>query len=223
MSMQEELISIAIPKGRLFPDVAALFSRAGVGQVETLMDSRRLTLEDPERGLRFLALKPVDIPTYVEHGAADMGVVGKDLLLEQGRDVYEPLDLHVGRCRLIVAEPRDLRAQDDPTAWSCLRVATKYPHLTERHFSAKGVQVEIVYLSGSVELAPAIGLAERIVDLVESGRTLRENGLVEVEEVLRASARLIVNRASLKTRYRRIQALIDSLRSHTGLREDGSR
>ena len=127
MSMHDELISIAIPKGRLFPDVAALFSRAGVGQVETLMDSRRLTLEDPERGLRFLALKPVDIPTYVEHGAADMGVVGKDLLLEQGRDVYEPLDLHVGRCRLIVAEPRDLRAQDDPTAWSCLRVATKYP------------------------------------------------------------------------------------------------
>jgi ATP phosphoribosyltransferase len=221
--MRNDLISIAVPKGRLFPEVAALFARAGVGQVESLADSRRLTLEDPEQGFRFLALKPVDIPTYVEHGAADVGIVGKDLLLEQGRDVYEPLDLHVGRCRLIVAEPVDLRAQDDPTAWSCLRVATKYPRLTERHFSAKGVQVEIVYLSGSVELAPAIGLAERIVDLVETGRTLRENGLVEVEEILRASARLIVNRASLKTRYRRTQALIDSLRAHTRPRGEEGR
>jgi ATP phosphoribosyltransferase len=138
--------------------------------------------------------------------------VGKDLLLEQGRDVYEPLDLGFGRCRLIVAEPARLRRGDDPAAWSCLRVATKYPRLAERHFSQKGVQVEIVHLSGSVELAPAMGLAERIVDLVDTGRTLRENGLVEVEEVLKASARLIVNRASLKTRYHAVQAVIEGLR-----------
>jgi ATP phosphoribosyltransferase len=207
-----ELMAVALPKGRLFAEALQLFTRLGSTGVEVLADSRRLTHDDPGRGLRFLALKPVDIPTYVEHGAADMGIVGKDLLLEQGRDVYEPLDLGFGRCRLIVAEPARLRQADDPAAWSCLRVATKYPRLAERHFSEKGVQVEIVHLSGSVELAPAMGLAERIVDLVDTGRTLRENGLVEVEEILKASARLVVNRASLKTRYRAMQAVIDGLR-----------
>jgi ATP phosphoribosyltransferase len=207
-----ELIAVALPKGRLFAEALEIFGRLGCGSVATLAESRRLTHDDPGRGLRFLALKPVDIPTYVEHGAADLGIVGKDLLLEQGRDVYEPLDLGFGRCRLIVAEAARLRQQSQPPAWSCLRVATKYPRLAERHFSQQGVQVEIVHLSGSVELAPAMGLAERIVDLVDTGRTLRENGLVEVEEILRASARLIVNRASLKTRYRAIQQVIDGLR-----------
>jgi ATP phosphoribosyltransferase len=207
-----ELIAIAVPKGRLFRHALECFRRLGCAGVGELADSRRLTHEDAARGLRFLALKPVDIPTYVEHGAADMGIVGKDLLLEQGRDVYEPLDLGFGRCRLIVAEPAGLREGRDP---SCLRVATKYPRLAERHFSRQGVQVEIVHLSGSVELAPAMGLAERIVDLVDTGRTLAENGLVEVEEILRASARLIVNRASLKTRYQAIQAVIDGLRRQT--------
>jgi ATP phosphoribosyltransferase len=208
-------IAIALPKGRLFDETLGLFRRIGVGGVETLADSRRLHCEDADGRFRFLALKPVDIPVYVEHGAADVGIVGKDLLLEQGRDVYEPLDLGFGQCRLVVAEPADLRRRDDPSAWACLRVATKYPRLAERHFSQKGVQVEIVHLSGSVELAPAMGLAERIVDLVDSGRTLRENGLVEVEEILRASARLVVNRASLKTRYGAVQALIDALRAGT--------
>ena len=216
-------IAVALPKGRLFPAALALFSRLGIGGVEMLADSRRLTLDDAAHGLRFLALKPVDIPVYVEHGAADLGIVGKDLLLEQGREVYEPLDLGFGFCRLVVAEPASLRLTDDPAAWSSLRVATKYPRLTERHFSRKGVQVEIVHLSGSIELAPAMGLAERIVDLVDSGRTLAENGLVEVEEILRTSARLIVNRASLKTRHGAIQALIDALRSHTPARVGGSR
>lgn len=206
------LLAIALPKGRLFADALRLFRRLGSAGVDILRDSRRLTYEDPARGLRFLALKPVDIPTYVEHGAADAGIVGKDLLLEQGRDVYEPLDLGFGRCRLIVAEPAHLRHPEARAAWSCLRVATKYPRLAERHFSREGVQVELVHLSGSVELAPAMGLAERIVDLVDSGRTLAENGLVEVEEILQTSARLIVNRASLKTRYGAIQALIEGLR-----------
>jgi ATP phosphoribosyltransferase len=214
VSRMGELIAVALPKGRLFGEALGLFTRMGSAGMEALADSRRLTHDDPAHGLRFLALKPVDIPTYVEHGAADVGIVGKDLLLEQGRDVYEPLDLGFGRCRLIVAEPARLRQVDDPAAWSCLRVATKYPRLAERHFSQKGVQVEIVHLSGSVELAPAMGLAERIVDLVDTGRTLQENGLVEVEEILKASARLIVNRASLKTGYRAIQGLIDGLRQH---------
>jgi ATP phosphoribosyltransferase len=210
--MADDLIAIALPKGRLFRDAVRLFQEWGATGVAALKDSRRLTVEDPAHGLRFLALKAVDIPTYVEHGAADVGVVGKDLLLEQGRDVYEPLDLGFGACRLVVAEPAALRLRDDPRAWTCLRVATKYPRLTERHFSQKGVQVEIVHLSGSIELAPVMGLAQRIVDLVATGRTLKENGLVEVEEILKASARLIVNRASLKTRHRAIQAVIEGLR-----------
>lgn len=216
--MANDLIAVALPTGRLFRDAVKLFADLGATGVEALRESRRLTAEDPARGLRFLALKAVDIPIYVEHGAADMGIVGKDLLLEQGRDVYEPLDLGFGACRLVVAEPASLRSHDDPRAWSCLRVATKYPRLTERHFSQKGIQVEIVHLSGSIELAPAMGLAERIVDLVATGRTLRENGLVEVEELQRASARLIVNRASLKTRYRAIQAVIEALRLRVALR-----
>ncbi len=210
--MANDLIAVALPTGRLFRDAVKLFVELGATGVEALKGSRRLTAEDPARGLRFLALKAVDIPTYVEHGAADMGIVGKDLILEQGRDVYEPLDLGFGACRLVVAEPGALRSRDDPRTWSSLRVATKYPRLTERHFSQKGIQVEIVHLSGSIELAPAMGLAERIVDLVATGRTLRENGLVEVEEILKASARLIVNRASLKTRYRALQAVIEALR-----------
>ncbi len=219
--MGDDLIAVALPKGRLFRDAVRLFHEWGARGVAALKDSRRLTAEDAAHGLRFLALKAVDIPTYVEHGAADLGLVGKDLLLEQGRDVYEPLDLGFGACRLVVAEPASLRLHDDPPSWTCLRVATKYPRLTERHFSQKGVQVEIVHLSGSVELAPAMGLAERIVDLTATGRTLRENGLVEVEEILKASARLIVNRASLKTRYQAIQAVIEGLRKHVAAARGG--
>ncbi len=221
--MAHDLIAVALPTGRLFSEAVKLFVGLGASGAEALMDSRRLTAEDPAHGLRFLALKAVDIPTYVEHGAADMGVVGKDLLLEQGRDVYEPLDLGFGACRLVVAEPAALHRRDDPQAWSCLRVATKYPRLAERHFSQQGIQVEIVQLSGSIELAPVMGLAERIVDLVDTGRTLRENGLVEVEEILKASARLIVNRASLKTRYQAIQKVIEALRDRVAPLRGGRR
>ncbi len=221
--MRDDLIAIALPKGRLFPDALNLFAGMGVTGIETLVDSRCLTFVDAVRGLRFLALKAVDIPTYVEHGAADLGIVGKDLLLEQGRDVYEPLDLGFGACRLVVAEPAGRRARPAPQFASSFRVATKYPHLAERHFSQKGIQVEIVQLSGSIELAPVLGLAERIVDLVATGNTLRENGLVEVEEILRASARLIVNRASLKTRYQAIQAVIEGIRIQAAARREESR
>ncbi len=209
------LLAVALPTGRLFRDATALFAALGATEVMTLRESRRLTCVDRAHGLRFLAVKPVDIPIYVEHGAADMGVVGKDLILERGRDVYEPLDLGIGACRLVVAEPATTRGRSEARAWSCLRVATKYPRLAERHFGGQGIQVEIVPLAGSVELAPAMGLADRIVDLVASGRTMRENGLVEVEEILRSSARLIVNRASLKTRYQAIQQVIEGLRSRT--------
>ncbi len=221
--MVNDLIAVALPTGRLFPEAVDLFVALGSAGVKALRDSRRLTVEDRAAGLRFLALKPVDIPVYVEHGAADMGIVGKDLLLEQGRDVYEPLDLGFGACRLVVAEPASLRMREGLQALSCLRVATKYPRLTERHFSQQGIQVEIVHLSGSVELAPSMGLAVRIVDLVDTGRTLRENGLVEVEEILKASARLIINRASLKTRYQAIQKVIEALREQVPARRGGVR
>jgi ATP phosphoribosyltransferase len=207
-----DVIAIALPKGRLLTHALALFEGMGITCLQGFSDSRRLICEDPDRQLQFLTLKPADIPTYVEHGAADMGIVGKDQLLEQCRDVYEPLDLGFGACRLVVAEPAELHKQDDPHSWSHLRLATKYPNLAEAYFSRKGVQAEIIKLNGSLELAPLVGLAERIVDLVETGQTLKANGLVEVEEIAKATARLIVNRASLKTKYRRVQDLIEQIR-----------
>jgi ATP phosphoribosyltransferase len=151
------------------------------------------------------------VPTYVEHGCADIGVVGKDTLLEQDKDLYEPLDLQFGYCRLVVAEPKELRQDDDPAGWSNIRVASKYPNVTEKFFAAKGIQVEVIKLYGSIELAPLVGLAERIVDLVSTGGTMRENGLVEVETIAEVTSRLIVNRASLKTKHRRISRLIEEL------------
>src|SRR5262249_28861491 len=175
-------------------------------------ESRRLLLDDLAMGLRFILLKPADVPTYVEYGAADLGIVGKDILLEQAPDVYEPVDLGFGFCRLVVAEPKELWERDDPAKWSWVRVATKYPALTEQYFSARGIQVEIIRLDGSIELAPLVGLAERIVDLVQSGETLRANGLVEVAEIMTSTARLIVNRASLKTAHARVTGLIDAIR-----------
>ena len=218
---KNELIAIALPKGRLLIDSLELFEGMGVLCVKELSDSRRLICEDRDRSLRFLTLRPSDIPTYVEHGAADMGIVGKDQLLEQHRDVYEPLDLGFGACRLVVAERAELRENDNPHSWSSLRIATKYPNIAEQFFSRKGIQAEIIKLTGSLELAPLVGLAERIVDLVATGQTLKENGLVEVEEIARATARLIVNRASLKTKYLRIQALMEQIRKQVEQRGKG--
>jgi ATP phosphoribosyltransferase len=157
-------------------------------------------------------LRPVDIPTYVEYGAADVGIVGKDVIEEGDRDVYEPLDLKFGRCRLVVAQPGSVRQECSLTDWSYIRVATKFPRITERYYNGKGVPVEIIPLSGSIELAPLVGLCERIVDLVETGRTLAENGLVEVGEIMQVTARLIVNRASQKTKYEQVTDLTARLR-----------
>ena len=205
-----EPLTVALPKGRLLDDALELMREIGVDGMEAA--SRRLIFEHPGRGLRLLFLKPADVPSYVAYGAADLGVAGKDVLLEQEPDVYEPLDLGFGFCRLVVAEPRALAERDDPSRWSWVRVATKYPRMTEQYFSARGVQVEIVRLDGSIELAPLVGLADRIVDLVQSGETLRVNGLVEVAEIARSTARLIVNRASMKTEYTRIRGLIEELK-----------
>lgn len=205
-----EPLTVALPKGRLLDPALDLLRELGVDGVDQA--SRRLIFDDTRAGLRLLFLKPADVPAYVTYGAAHLGIVGKDILLEQEPDVYEPLDLGFGFCRLVVAEPRQLWERDDPAKWSWVRVATKYPRLAEQYFSSRGVQVEIVRLDGSIELAPLVGLAERIVDLVQSGETLRQNGLVEVAEITRSTARLIVNRAAMKTEYAAINRLIAQMR-----------
>jgi ATP phosphoribosyltransferase len=206
----KEVLTLALPKGRLLDPALTLLRDLGVEGIDE--DSRRLIFTDAKRDLRVLFLKPADVPAYVLYGAADLGIVGKDIILEQEPDVYEPLDLGFGFCRLVVAESRELSERDDPAKWSWVRVATKYPRLTETYFSNRGIQVEIVRLDGSIELAPLVGLAERIVDLVQSGETLRANGLVEVAEITRSTARVIVNRASMKTEHARVTGLIEDMR-----------
>ena len=206
-----DYLTFALPKGRIMQDSMDLFAKIGITCAEMDDPGRKLVFENHDDQLRFMAVRAQDVPTYVEHGCADIGVVGKDTLLEQDRDLYEPLDLQFGYCRLVVAEPKALRQDDDPAGWSNIRVATKYPNVTEKFFAAKGIQVEVIKLYGSIELSPLVGLAERIVDLVSTGGTMRENGLVEVETIAEVTSRLIVNRASLKTKHRRISRLIEEL------------
>lgn len=204
-------ITFALPKGRIMQDSMELFGRIGISCPEMDSDSRKLVFENPEEKFRFMAVRATDVPTYVEYGSADIGVVGKDTLLEQGKDLYEPLDLKFGYCRLVVAEPKELLKEDDPASWSNIRVATKYPNITERYFASRGIQVEVIKLYGSIELAPLVGLSERIVDLVSTGGTLKANNLVEVETIAEITSRLIVNRASLKTKHQRIRRIISDL------------
>jgi len=204
-------ITIAIPKGRILEESVKLFGKIGIDCSELLSDSRKLIFENPELKLRYMIVRATDVPTYVEYGSADLGIVGKDTLMEQGKDLYEPLDLKFGYCRMIVAEPTNMVGNDDPTGWSHVRIASKYPYVTEKYFATKGIQVEIIKLYGSIELAPLVGLSERIVDLVETGETLRQNGLVEVEQIAEISTRLIVNRASMKIKYKRITEIIQGL------------
>jgi ATP phosphoribosyltransferase len=198
-------LTIALSKGKLLPGATELFRRAGVPFPEE--PGRRLVVE--QEGLRFLFVKDADVPTYVEHGVADCGIAGRDVLLEAGSDVYEPLDLGFGACRLVVAWPRG--ANGDPRS-SALRVATKYPRVATRHFLERGVSVEVVRLAGSVELAPGLGLSDCIVDVVETGGTLEANGLVAVEDVAASSARFIVNRASFHAHREDVAALMARLR-----------
>lgn len=209
-----DFITIAIPKGRILQDSVKLFKKIGIDCEELLSDTRKLIFENKAQKMRYMIVRATDVPTYVEYGSADLGIVGKDTLMEQGKDLYEPLDLKFGYCRLMVAEPAELSRVDDPSSWSNIRIATKYPNATEKHFSAKGIQVEIIKLYGSIELAPLVGLSERIVDLVSTGETLRQNGLVEVETIAEITSRLIVNRASLKTKYPRITEIISGLEKH---------
>lgn len=209
-----DYITIAIPKGRILQDSVALFKKIGIDCEQLLSDTRKLIFEDKKQRMRYMIVRATDVPTYVEYGCADLGIVGKDTLLEQQKDLYEPLDLKFGYCRLVVAEPAELSRTDDPRNWANIRIATKYPNITESYFAGKGIQVEIIKLYGSIELAPLVGLSERIVDLVSTGETLRQNGLVEVETIAEITCRLIVNRGSLKTRHTRITEILEGLEQH---------
>ncbi|MBI5049193.1 MAG: ATP phosphoribosyltransferase [Deltaproteobacteria bacterium] len=205
-------LTIALPKGRILKEAVALFKKIGIDCSDVMEDSRRLIFENKKPGIRFMVIRSQDVPTYVEYGAADVGIAGKDVLLEQERDIYEPLDLGIGFCRMIVAEPKELGKKDNPRHWTHIRVATKYPNITLKHFMNTGIQVEIIKLYGSIELAPLLGLSERIVDLVQTGETLKRNGLVEVEEIMKVTSKLICNRASLKTKPERIRELVEGLK-----------
>lgn len=217
--MMKETLTIALPKGRLLAPAIRLFERCGMNHRGLQTDTRRLIFESRGQDWRFVIVRDRDVPTYVEYGAADMGIVGKDVLLEEDRDVYEPLDLRFGPCRLVLAQPNGLgRGLRSRSLSSKIRVATKYPKITERYFSEKGLVVEIIKLYGSIELAPWAGLAEQIVDLIASGRTLRENHLAVVETIAESTARLIVNRASLKLKYQQVTDLVHRLREKTEAR-----
>ena len=204
------MITIAIAKGRMQDSALALLSRAGIRLSEDAINSRRLALKDETGQYRFIFVKPADVPVYVEHGIADCGVVGRDVLLESEADLLLPLDLGIARCRIVVAAA-------DPEAMTkvqgMIRVATKYAQIANAHFGARGIPVEIIQLSGSVELAPALGLADMIVDLVETGTTLRENGLTVVEEITESTGRLVVNRASYQLKTEQIAHLVKALES----------
>lgn len=206
-------IILAIPKGRIWEELAPLMRRAGIEPEPAFFDesSRALTFATNREGLSLIRVRSFDVATFVAFGAAHIGVAGSDVLEEfDYPELYAPLDLGVGKCRLSVAEPAALAATDDPTRWSHIRVATKYPHLTSKHFAGRGVQAECIKLNGAMELAPLVGLADRIVDLVSTGSTLKANGLVEIETILQVTSRLIVNRTAYKTRSADISALIEA-------------
>jgi len=214
---QEELV-LALPKGRILDEVRPLLDRVGI-RPEPEFDnenSRHLKFGTNLPHLSIIRVRSFDVATFVAFGAAHLGVAGNDVIMEfDYPELYAPLDLGIGHCRLSVAEPASLSADDDPARWSHVRVATKYPEITRRHFAARGVQAECIKLNGAMELAPALGLCSRIVDLVSSGATLKANGLAEVEKIADITSRLIVNRAALKTRPEEMHGWIERFREAT--------
>ena len=206
-------ITLALSKGRIFEETLPLLRRAGIEPAEDVNHSRKLILDSRRPGIRFVLVRPADVATYVQHGAADLGVAGRDLLLEHGgQGLYQPLDLGIARCRMAVAAPGGFDYERAVRQGARLRVATKYITAAREHFAAKGVHVDLIRLYGSMELAPLVGLADVIVDLVDTGNTLRANDLKVVEELMPVSSRLIVNPASLKLKRESIAPLIESFR-----------
>ena len=205
-------ITLALSKGRIFDDTVPLLAAAGIPVDPDATRSRRLILPTGDPGLRLIIVRASDVPTYVQYGAADLGVAGKDVLLEHGGDgLYQPIDLGIGVCRLCVAVPEGFDYAQAVRRGARLRIATKYLSTARQHFAAKGVHVDLIKLYGSMELAPLVGLADAIVDVVSTGGTLKANQLVEVEEIAPISARLVVNQASLKTRAARLEPLLERL------------
>lgn len=202
-------LTLALSKGRILEDSLPLLDRLGLAPAGDIDRLLRVPSRDP--AVQLLIIRPADVPTYVEHGAADLGIVGKDVLMEHGSEsLYEPVDLDISKCRLSIAAVKGsvFADADAPRPRRRVRVATKYPEITRRHFAARGEQVEIIKLYGSMELAPLVGLADLIVDLVASGNTLRANGLVETEVITQVSARLVVNRAAMKTKHAALRSLL---------------
>ena len=207
----DDYLTIALPKGKLFSLSANLFEKVGVTAEHLSEKSRKLIISNDECKVRFIITKTSDVPTYVEYGAADIGVIGKDVLVESGQDVYELLDLGFGKCRLMMAVPRGER-RSRLLDYAHTRVATKYPHIAEQFFAQQGMQMEYIKLNGSIELGPLVGLSESIVDIVETGTTLVENDLEEIAHIMDVSARLIVNRVSFKLKFDRIYRIVNDLK-----------
>jgi ATP phosphoribosyltransferase len=209
-----EKLVLALPNGRILGEVMPLLRRAGIAP-EPEFDNpqtRQLRFATSDPDLDIIRTRSFDVATFVAFGAAQLGVAGNDVLMEFGYpELYAPLDLKIGHCRIAVAAPADTVGRDDPRSWSHVRVATKYPKITRKHFAARGVQAECIKLNGAVELAPALGLCRRIVDLVSTGATLKANGLVEIERIADITSRLIVNRAALKTRHAQIAPWIERI------------
>jgi ATP phosphoribosyltransferase len=195
-------IILALPKGRILAELGPLLGRAGIHPAADYVDedSRRLRFETTDPALDVVRVRPFDVATFVAHGAAHIGICGADVLMEfDYPEIYAPLDLGIGKCRISVAEPAETAGRDDPSRWSRIAVASKYPNVAQRHYAARGVQAEVVHLNGAMELAPSLGLARVIVDLVQTGSTLKANGLIETEVIAKVTSRLIVNRTALKT------------------------
>jgi ATP phosphoribosyltransferase len=206
------VLNIALSKGRILEEGLPLLERAGIRPSENPLKSRKLILDTNLPEVKLTIIRAADVPTYVQFGAADLGIAGKDVLMEyEGDGLYELLDLRIARCRMMVAEPRSLASRDDPDSWTRLRIATKYVKTTQRHFAAKGIQTDIIKLYGSMELAPLVGLSDRIVDLVDTGNTLKANGLAEVEHIADISAWLVANRASMKMKQQALKSLVAKL------------
>lgn len=208
--MNQEYITIALPKGKMFKKAVEMLAKCGFEAEDVREDSRMLIISNEQTKVRFIITKTVDLPTYVECGAADIGIIGKDVLVEENKDVYELLDLKYGLCRLMLAVP-EASLQPNITDYANMRVATKYPHVAEKFFAEKGMQVEIIKLNGSIELAPMVGLSELIVDVVETGTTLKANRLIEVEKICSSTARLIANRVSFRMKFQRLHKLVKDL------------
>jgi len=214
VSDKEKLV-IALPKGRILEEVMPLVRKAGIEPEAAFDDpkSRALKFKTNFDHIEIVRVRSFDVATFVAFGAAQIGVCGGDVLLEfDYPEIYAPLDLDIGYCRICVAEPKDLSMGDDPSRWSHVRVATKYPHITSKYFAERGVQAECIKLNGAMELAPNMGICSRIVDLVSTGSTLKANGLVEVEQICEITSRLAVNRTALKTRSVEIKGWIEKFR-----------